>query len=154
MTRKLFFWWTKTKRCWISCTFPYKGSKNSQVIIILRKFVREDLISVISFLSDRHSIYICSNTGFRATDYLPPPPRCANTPLSYIVQNMWAHIQAKAFVGTRGGGTICHKTFPNFYMFHCKKKTQSKIKSLQHSKRETYSIIIKYWIQGNVSAKQ
>ena len=38
---------------------------------------------------------------------------------------MWTHIQAKAFVGTRGGGrggAICHNTFPNFYMFHCKKK--------------------------------
>ena len=88
----------------------------------------EDLISVISFLLDRHRIFICSITGFRAIDYRSPP--CASTPLSYIVQNMRTHIQAKAFVGTRGG-TICHKTFPNFYMFHCKKaQFLPKIKSL------------------------
>ena len=24
-----FCWWTKTKRCWSSCPFPYKGSKTS-----------------------------------------------------------------------------------------------------------------------------
>ena len=80
--------------------------------------MREDLISVISFLLDRHNNFICLITGFRAIDY--PSPPCANTPLSYIVQNMWTHIQAKAFVGTRGG-TICHKTFSYFYLFHCKK---------------------------------
>ena len=41
MTRKLFFWWTKTKRCWSSCPFPYKAAKLGQVIIILRKFMME-----------------------------------------------------------------------------------------------------------------
>ena len=28
-------------------------------------------------------------------------------------------MHAKAFVGSRGG-TIFYKTFPNFYIFHCK----------------------------------
>ena len=82
-----------------------KMLKQLHIIIILRKFVREDLISVISFLLDRHSICICSITGFRAIDY-PSPTPCANTPLSYIVQNMWTHIQAKAFVGTKGGNDM------------------------------------------------
>ena len=69
--------------------FHIKAAKITQVIIILRNFVREDLISVISFLLDRHSIFIGSITGFRAIDYPPPPATpCANTPLSYIVQNM------------------------------------------------------------------
>ena len=69
--------------------FHIKAAKTAQFIIILRKFVREDLISIISFLLDRHSIFICSITGFRAIDYpFHPPPRCTNTPLSYIVQNM------------------------------------------------------------------
>ena len=77
-----------------------------QVIIILRKFVMEKLIFVISSFLDIHSIFTCSIIAFRAKDYPSPPPHppYANTPLSYIVQNMWTHIQAKAFVGTRGGG--------------------------------------------------
>ena len=110
MTRKLFFWWTKTKRCWSSCTFPYKAAKIAQVIMILRKFVPEDLTSAISFLLDRHTIFICSITGFRAIDS-PPHPPCASTPLSYIVLNMWTHVHAKAFVGTKGGGRYAIKKF-------------------------------------------
>ena len=66
--------------------FHIKAAKIAQAIIILRKFVQEDLISAISLLLDRHRIFICSLTGFRAIDY--PSPPCASTPLSYIVQNM------------------------------------------------------------------
>ena len=107
----------KTKIYWSHCTFPYtiKAAKIARVIIILRMFVLENLISVISVLLDIHSIFICSITGFRAIDYpSPESPPCANTPLSYtcIVGTR---------VGWRGGGMICYKTFPNFYMFHCKK---------------------------------
>ena len=119
----------KQKDAEAAAHFHIKAAKIAHVIIILRTFVLENLIAVISVLLDIHSIFICSITGFRAIDY-PPPPPCANTSLSYIVQNMWTRIKAKAFVGTRRG-TICYKTFPNFYMFHCK-KTQflPKIKSL------------------------
>ena len=85
--------------------FHIKAAKLVQVIIILRKFVMEKSIFVISSLLDIHSIFTCSVIAFRAIDYPPPHPHpCANMPLSYIVQNMWTHIQAKAFVGTRGGG--------------------------------------------------
>ena len=96
-----------------------KAAKIPQVIIILRTFVLEILISVISVLLDIHSIFICSIIGFRAIDC--PSTACANMPLSYIVQNMWTHIQTKDFVGTRGGKRYAIKLFPNFYMFHCKK---------------------------------
>ena len=89
MTRKLFFFDEhKQKDDAAAAHFHTKVAKIAQVIIILRKFVREDLISVISFLLDRHSIFTCSITGFRAVDYPSPPPPSANTPLSYIVQNM------------------------------------------------------------------
>ena len=47
-----------------------------------------------------------------------PRPLSQHATFIYIVQNMWTHTQAKAFVGTRGG-TICQKSFPNFYTFHC-----------------------------------
>ena len=69
----------KKKDAEAAAHFHIKAAKIAQVIIILRKFVREDLISVISFLLDRHSIFICSITGFRAIDY--PSPPCANTSL-------------------------------------------------------------------------
>ena len=81
--------------------FHTKAAKLMQAFIILRKFVKS--IFVISSLLDIHSIFTCSIIAFRAIDY-PPPPPCANTPFSFIVQNMWTHIQAKAFVrhGRRG----------------------------------------------------
>ena len=79
--------------------FHIKAAKIAQVIIILRTFVLGNyLISAI--LLDIHSNFIWSITGFRAIDY--PHPPCANTPLSYIVQNMWTHIQAKASPGVLG----------------------------------------------------
>ena len=37
-------------------------------------------------------------------DYICSPPPCANMPLSYIVQNMRTHIQAKVFIGILGVG--------------------------------------------------
>ena len=58
----------KQKDAAAAAHFYIKAAKIAQVIIILKKFVREDLISVISFLLDRHSISICSITGFRAID--------------------------------------------------------------------------------------
>ena len=79
----------KNKDAEVAAHFHTKAAKLAQVIIILRKFVREYVISVISFLLDRHIIFICSITGFRAIDYPSHRPTpCANRPLSYIVQNM------------------------------------------------------------------
>ena len=53
----------------------------------------------------------------------------ASTPLSYIVRIMATHLQAKAFVGSRGwgvgGGTILYKTFSDFYIFHDKNDCSS-----------------------------
>ena len=63
--------------------FHIKAAKLVQFIIILRKFVMEKSIFIISSLLDIHSIFTCSIIAFRAIDY--PSPPCANTPLSYIV---------------------------------------------------------------------
>ena len=119
----------KKKDAEAAAHFHIKAAKLAQVTIILRKFVREDLICVISFLLDRHSIFIFSVTGFRAIDY-PPPHPCSNTPLSYIVQNMWNHIQAKAFVGPRGGGQYVIKLFLISICFIVKTQFLSKSESL------------------------
>ena len=62
--------------------------------------MREDLISVISFLLDRHSIFICSITGFRAIDY--PPPPCANT--LHILCKICEHIYRQKLLLAQGGG--------------------------------------------------
>ena len=107
MTRTLFFWWTKQKDPETAAPFHIKAAKLVQVIIILRKFVMEKSFFVISSLLDIHNRFTCSIIAFRAIDYPSRPrplPPCANTPLSYIVQNMWTYIQAKAFVSTGGRG--------------------------------------------------
>ena len=70
----------KQKDAEAAAHFYIKAAKIAQVIIILRKFVLENLISVISSLLDIDVIFTCSVTGFRAIDY--PSPKCANTPLS------------------------------------------------------------------------
>ena len=53
-------------------------------------------------------------SGFRALEYRSP--QRTSTPLSYIVQYMATHIDAKAFVGSQGG-TILYKTFHNYYTY-------------------------------------
>ena len=133
--------------------FHINATKIALVIIILMKFVREDLISVISFLLNRHSIFICSITGFRAIDYPPRPPTPPHPLLPtrhfHILCKICEHIYRQKLLlaqgrGPGGGGeagAICHKTFPNFYMFHCKK----------HSIWE--NLFHKCWFQGNLSAK-
>ena len=108
----------KKKNAEAAAHFHIKAPKISQVIIILRKFVREDLISVISFLLDRHSIFICSITGLSS-----PPPLCQHATFIYCAKYVNTYT-GKSFcwqmavggVGGGGGGT-----FPNFYIFHCKK---------------------------------
>ena len=76
----IFFDEQKHKDGEAAAYFHIKAAKIAQVIIILRKFVLENLISVMSFLLEIHSIFICSITGFRAIHY--PSPVCASTPLS------------------------------------------------------------------------
>ena len=65
-----------------------------------------------------YTIFTKLGSGFLGSK-ISSPPR-ASTPLSYIVHIRSTHIHVKAFVGSRGGGTILYKTFPNFYIFHCK----------------------------------
>ena len=96
----------KQKDAEAAAHFHTKAAKIAQVIIILRTFVLKNLISVISVLLDIHCIFICSITGFRAFF-----PSCANTPLSYIVQNMWTHIQAKVLLAQGSGGGYAIKLF-------------------------------------------
>ena len=81
--------------------FYLKAAKIAQVIIILRKFVREDLIYVISFLLDRHSIFICSITGFRAIDY---PPPLVPTRYFHILCKICEHIYRQKLLFAQGRG--------------------------------------------------
>ena len=77
------------------------AAKIAQVIIILKKFVLENLISVISFLLDIHSNFIYSITGFRAIDY--PPQACANTHF-HILCKICEHIYRQKLLLAQGGG--------------------------------------------------
>ena len=120
MTRKLFFWWTKTKRCWSSCTFPFKGNKNSPGYYHFKEVCAAGLNCCYFFLiRQTQHFYLLDHcfSGHR----LSFSPLCQHASFIYCAKYMWTHIQAKAFVGTRGE-TICHKTFPNFFMYHCKQK--------------------------------
>ena len=101
MTRKLFSDEQKQKDAEAAAHFHIKASKIAKVIIILRKFVREDLISVISFLLDRHSIFICSITGFRAKDYLSP---LVPTRHFHILCKICEHIYRQKLLLAQGGG--------------------------------------------------
>ena len=106
---------------WSSCTFPYKGCKIAQVIIILRKFVQEDLISVISFLLDRHSIFICSITGFWG-HRLSFPTLCQYATFIYCAKYVNTYT-GKSFCwhkggrGRGGGGRYAIKLFLIFICF-------------------------------------
>ena len=48
------------------------------------------------------------------------PPLCQHATLIYCAKYVNTYT-GKSFCWHKGGGTTCHKTFPNFYMFHCKK---------------------------------
>ena len=50
MTRTLFFWWTKTKRYWSSCPFPYKGSKTSAGYYHFKEVCDGEIIFCYCFL--------------------------------------------------------------------------------------------------------
>ena len=58
MTRTLFFLMNKKKDAEAAAHFHIKAAKLVQVIIILRKFVMEKSIFVISSLLDIHSIFL------------------------------------------------------------------------------------------------
>ena len=103
MTRKK----KRKKDAEAAAQFHIKAAKIAHVIVILRKFVREDLISVISFLLD--SIFIWSITGFRAIDYPSPtpPPPLVPTRHFHILCKICEHILRQKLLlaqGWRGGG--------------------------------------------------
>ena len=91
--------------------------------------MREDLTSVIPFVLDRHSIFICSIAGFRAINYSSPPPLCQHATFIYCAKYVNTYT-SKSFCWHKGAGTICHKTFPKFHMFHCEIKFPFKRKVL------------------------
>ena len=72
-------------------------------------FIRHE--TIVFSMKDQHQELDSSflGSGFGALQYRSS--QRTNTPLSYIVQYLATHIHAKAFVGSRGGGTILHKTF-------------------------------------------
>ena len=130
MTRKIVFLMKKKKKnAEAAAHFHIKTPKIAQVIIILRKFVREDLISVLSFLLDRHSIFIGSITGFRGHRLSSPPPAPPPPP----VPTRHFHILCK-YVNTYTGKRFCwHKwgryAIKHFHISICFIVT-NKIKSL------------------------
>ena len=65
--------------------------------------VRETLISVISFSLDRHSIFICSITGFRAIDY---PSPLVPTRHFHILCKICEHIYRQKLLLAQGGNDM------------------------------------------------
>ena len=94
----------KQKDAEAAAHFHIKAAKIAQVIVILRKFVREDVMSVISFLLDRHRIFICSVTGFRAIDY-PEPPLCQHATSIYCAKYVNTYT-GKSFCWHKGGNDM------------------------------------------------
>ena len=89
----------KQKDAEAAAHFHIKAAKIAQVIIILRKFVQEDLISVISFLLDRVS---ARSLVFGPYTILPLP-LCQHATFIYCAK--YVNINTgKSFVGTRRGG--------------------------------------------------
>ena len=90
----------KQKYAEAAAHFHLKAAKIAQIIIILRTFVLENLISV---LLDILSIFICSITGFRAIDYpFGHPPLCQHA--TFIL------IYCTKYVNTYTGKSFCwHK---------------------------------------------
>ena len=101
MTRKLFFWWTKTKRCWSSCTFPYKGSKNSPGYYHFKEVCAGGLNFCYFFLiRQTQHFYLLDHwfSGHRL--FSPPPPLCKHATFIYCAK----------YVNTYTGKNFCwHK---------------------------------------------
>ena len=75
MSRTLFFWLTKTKTCWSSCTFPYKGSKNSRSYCHFKEVCAGGLNFCYFFLiRQTQNFYLLDHwfSGHRLSS--PPPP--------------------------------------------------------------------------------
>ena len=120
MTIKLFFWWTKTKRCWSSCTFPYKGSENSPGYYTFKEVCAGGLNFCYFFLIRQTQNFYLFDHWFSGHRLSPPPP-LVPTRHFHILCKICDHIYRQKLCWHKGG-TICHKTLPNFNMFHCKKK--------------------------------
>ena len=83
------------------------AAKIAQVIIILRTFALENLISIISFLLEVHSIFMYSIAGFLAIDYPPPPHPFVPTRHLHILCKICEHIyiyRQKLLLAQGGGG--------------------------------------------------
>ena len=73
-------------------------------------------VYLLVFLNEKQGLIIIFGLSFLGSRVSFPPR--ASTTLSYIVRIMATHLQAKAFVGSRGGGgTILYKTFPDFCIY-------------------------------------
>ena len=129
MTSNVFSDEQKQKDVEAAADFHIKAAKIAQVNIVLRKFVREDLISVISFFLDRHSIFICSITGFRAINY--PPPLCQRATFIYCAKYVNTYTGKSFCWHNGGGGRYAIKLFLISICFIVKKaQFLPKIKSL------------------------
>ena len=131
MTRTLFFWWTKTKRCWSSCPFPYKGSRTSAGYYHFKELCDGEInfcyLSLIRYIS----IFTCSIIAFRATDYHPSPPpptapRVPNATFIYCAKYVNTYT-GKSFCGhTEWGKRYAIKLFLISIYFLVKKKKKKK----------------------------
>ena len=131
MTRTLFFWWTKTKRCWSSCPFPCKDSKTSAGYYHFKE-VCDGEISFCYSLLDIHSIFTCSIIAFRAIDYLPPPrlpPPRVPTRHFHILCKICEHIYRQKLLLAHGagggGGRYAIKLFIISIYFHVKNRVSA-----------------------------
>ena len=128
-----------------------KAAKTAQVIIIFRTFVREDLISV-TFLIRQTQHFICLINGFRAIDY---PSPLVSTRHFHILCKICEHIYRQSFCWHKWGGgeRYAIKLFLISICFIVKKHSFCPKLSPCSIPKRNYSIIIKYCIQGNFSAR-
>ena len=120
MTKTLFFRWTKTKRCWSSCPFPYKGSKTSASYYHFKEVCDGEIIFCYFFLI-RQTLHFYLLGHCFSGHRLPFPPVCQHATFIYCAKYVNTYTGKCFCWHTGGGGTICYKTFPNFYIFPCKK---------------------------------
>ena len=102
MTRKLFFWWTKTKRCWSSCTFPYKGSKNSSGYYHFKEVCMGGLNFCYFFLIRQTQDFYLLDHWFLG-HRLSFPPLCQHATFIYCAKYVNTDT-GKSFCWHKGGG--------------------------------------------------
>ena len=153
MTRKLFFWWTKTKRCWSSCTFSYKGSKNSPSYYHFKEVCAGGLNFCYFFhIRQTQNFYLLDHwfSGHR----LPPPPSLVPARHFHILCKICEHIYRQKLLWHKGGGErYAIKLFPISICFIVKKHSFCPKLSPVAFQKENSFHYHKYWIQGNFSAK-